>query len=236
MAEEKFDLVFRGELVPGAELGQVKQNLARLFKMDSARIEKLFSGRAIVLKRGMSMDAAAQYRIAIKKAGARLDTVPSKAEPKAAAPAAPKPVSAVSRPAEDARPSRSSAPQPGAGAPPGGDLLTLAPAGATLVEAAPEGAPERQVDTEHLSLRSGGGVLVDEHEIARAGAVAVRGEDFGLAPAGADVLKPEERSVAPQVDLDLSHLSAEVPGERLEAPKPPPPPAPDISRLSLVEE
>ena len=38
MSDARFHIVFSGKLVGGADLSTVKSNLARLFKMDNARV------------------------------------------------------------------------------------------------------------------------------------------------------------------------------------------------------
>ena len=242
MADEKYDLVFRGELVPGADLAQVKQNLSRLFKMDAARVEALFSGKAIVLKRGMEMDAAGAYRVAIKKAGARIDTVLSKpaAPAEAAATKAPvqppspepdtsaqEPISAVQNPIV----SKEESPQAS-----DTGVLSLAPVGGDLL--APNEKrqqPEVEVNVSGLSIRPSGESLLDESEREIQVPLPVDLAGLDLAPAGADVLRPEERQAEITADVDLSGFSLAPPGDRLEAPKPAPPPAPDVSGLSLAD-
>ncbi len=78
MSSEVFDLVFSGELVRGANLQQSKLNLGKLFKISDAKVDALFSGESIVLKKGLDFAAANKYRVAIKKAGCRVDLVEKK--------------------------------------------------------------------------------------------------------------------------------------------------------------
>ncbi len=63
------------------------------------------------------------------------------------------------------------------------------------------------------------------------------GEDWSLAPAEGDLLAASERQQAPEVAVDVSHLSAAPAGSgslQDVLPKPPPPPpAPDTSHLEL---
>ena len=98
MNNERYDLIFSGELVPGFELTQVKKNLQQLFRLDENKINALFSGKSISLKKGVDADAANRYRVAMKKAGARVDSVLVK-EP-APAPAKPQPDAVPSRSTE----------------------------------------------------------------------------------------------------------------------------------------
>ncbi len=64
-----FEIVFRGQLVPGAQLALVKANLAKLFQSDGARIDALFSGRRLVLKSDLDPQAAEKYRSTLERAG-----------------------------------------------------------------------------------------------------------------------------------------------------------------------
>lgn len=53
MNQPRYKIVFDGQLMPEASLETVKDNLARLFKSDPARIENLFSGAPVALKRDL---------------------------------------------------------------------------------------------------------------------------------------------------------------------------------------
>lgn len=66
---EHFKIVFEGQLRNGVELQTAKLNLAQLFKSDVASIERLFSGRPVTVKRGLTHDDAARYLKALNDAG-----------------------------------------------------------------------------------------------------------------------------------------------------------------------
>jgi uncharacterized Tic20 family protein len=72
-----YNLVFQGETAPGADLAQVKQNLAQLLKVDGARVEGLFSGRPVVLKRDLDHPSALRYQEALQRTGARCRLEPA---------------------------------------------------------------------------------------------------------------------------------------------------------------
>lgn len=72
MSQARFKIVFSGELMPAAQLDEVKANLARLFKSDSAKIESLFSGNPVALKRDLAEDEAEKYLAALQRAGAKV--------------------------------------------------------------------------------------------------------------------------------------------------------------------
>ena len=48
-------------------------NLARLFKSDSAKIDSLFSGTPVALKRDLGEDEAEKYLVALQRAGAKVN-------------------------------------------------------------------------------------------------------------------------------------------------------------------
>lgn len=76
MADQQYQVIFRGEIAPDTRIEEVKANLAKLFKTDDARIERLFSGKAVVLKKGICREDGERYRALIEKAGALCKVVP----------------------------------------------------------------------------------------------------------------------------------------------------------------
>lgn len=72
MTQARFKIVFNGELMPDVALETAKENLARLFKSDNARINALFSGSTIDIKRDLSENEADQYLKALQSAGAKV--------------------------------------------------------------------------------------------------------------------------------------------------------------------
>ncbi len=73
MADSSFEIVFRGDIAPGNSLSEVRERLQQLFKADDAQLERLFSGRPVVLKRGLDRETGERYRDAISKAGALVE-------------------------------------------------------------------------------------------------------------------------------------------------------------------
>lgn len=249
METDKYDLIFTGELVPGKNLAEVKRNLQALFRIDETKVELLFSGRDTVLKKGLDAEAANKYRVAIKKAGARIQLAPSASaagSPPAPASAPPEkasrlPVAEVrEEPAAEqsiatelgAQPAKPPQPRPDIQAPD----LPLAEPGADLLR-----AEERvvvsplQVDLSGLSVAPQEGNLVRSDELSRPAPVAVDVPDYDVAPPGSDVLKPEERAQPVALDLDLSGLDLADPGSRLAPEKPPAPPSPNVDHIKLQD-
>ncbi|MCD5995841.1 hypothetical protein KDX38_20185 [Pseudomonas sp. CDFA 602] len=70
-----YELVFTGQLVPGAQLERVRANMGKLFQADEQRLELLFSGRRLVLKNNLDSETAEKYRATLEKAGAWVEVL-----------------------------------------------------------------------------------------------------------------------------------------------------------------
>lgn len=243
MNDERYDLMFSGELVPGFELVQVKKNLQQLFRLDENKINALFSGKSIPLKKGVDADAANKYRVAMKKAGARVDLVlvsePARAPVKPQPMAAPPPVTAPPRATEEsngfatalgAQPVAAKTPRLPIDAP---DFGLSAPGAELLSPQERASVAPLDVDISHLAVAPQQGHLLNEDERMILPGIAVTVPDLDVAAAGSDMLKPEERESTAPVKLDLSHLSLAKPGERLGPVTPPAPPPPNVEHLKL---
>lgn len=73
---ERYKVVFSGTVREGFSVEAVKTNLAKLFKIDAARVESLFSGNPIVVKQGIDAPTAGRYLAALTDAGAVCEMVP----------------------------------------------------------------------------------------------------------------------------------------------------------------
>ena len=65
-----FTLTFEGRIRQGMSQAQVIENLARLLRKDSASLERLFSGKKIILKKNASHDVVRELRDMFEEAGA----------------------------------------------------------------------------------------------------------------------------------------------------------------------
>lgn len=184
MSAPEFDIIFRGDIVFGHQLADVKLKLQQLFKTDPAKIDTLFTGRPIPLKRNLDEATANKYRDALLKAGAMVEVCSSDAKPASSA-AKPTPVRAGTAAAAN--------------------VWTLAPLGADLLpvkERQAQPAPV-QVDISGLSLRPAEGNLVDSSEIEEEIIAQVVVPDLGLAAVGADLLRADEKLPLPLVEIEL---------------------------------
>jgi uncharacterized membrane protein YhaH (DUF805 family) len=72
MPQSKYKIVFKGELLADAVLDQVKDQLAKLFKSDHTKINALFDGGPVALKRDLSSEEADKYLAALQRTGAKV--------------------------------------------------------------------------------------------------------------------------------------------------------------------
>lgn len=72
----QYNLIFQGEIVAGAKLEDVKQNIAGLFNADAEKTAKLFSGKPIVIKKNLDHENSNKYLTVLKMAGAIAKAVP----------------------------------------------------------------------------------------------------------------------------------------------------------------
>ena len=201
MSEARFNVVFAGEMVAGADPAKVRENLAAAFRMDSSKVEALFSGKRVVVKKDADQATAMKFRAVMKQAGALcdLERIGDEAAPASAAEApAPAPAQASPAPVE---PAASPAPAAEAVAPVrGGSLETVG------------------------TIRMGGTGFSGPFEVAPAGAdIADKQEGpppivpdvshFSVAPPGSDM--GQKKDDKPPVTPDISHLSIAPPGSKL---------------------
>jgi TM2 domain-containing membrane protein YozV/Tfp pilus assembly major pilin PilA len=71
MESQLYRIIFEGKIVEGFDEDTAKANLQRLFKTDRASVEKLFSGKRVVLKKGITAAEVQNYHGALNNAGLR---------------------------------------------------------------------------------------------------------------------------------------------------------------------
>ena len=182
MSEISYEVVFRGDVVPGQSIVDVKQRLGELFSADPARIDGMFSGRPVVIKRGLDQSTAERYQASMHRAGAVVDIRPAApgSEEASLEPVDAMPVAspeAVANP----EPVANSEPVSSVSSLPAGDM-DLAPVGADVL------TPEQRRDFTPANIDT---------------------SYMTLAEAGSEVLKEEERNIVPDRDVDTSHLSVD---------------------------
>ena len=235
MSDQEFDIIFRGDIVFGHQLADVKVRLQQLFKADSAKIEALFSGRPVPLKRGLDRASAEKYEEALSKAGAQVDIAPSGAtrpappEQTIIKPAAPAltlaqrleiqaeadKVAAEQEAARREQAAREAALNLAAQANTQSNW-SLAPVGAYLLQPSEKAAEEAiTIDTSAISLRPEGGNILDASEQAPAPQAVVIAPDFEVAEVGAELVSADEKMELPLLELELEDWTLADLGEDL---------------------
>ena len=70
MSSDLYEVAFSGGIADGADPVQVKVNIGKMFKADQAKLNQLFSGNRVVIKKNIDQQTAMKYQSAMKKAGA----------------------------------------------------------------------------------------------------------------------------------------------------------------------
>jgi hypothetical protein len=214
MSDPKYDIYFRGEILPEADEAQVRAAIAKIFKADNAKLAQLFSGKVSTIKKSVDKATAAKYQQAFKKAGAKVVITIAKvaAESSVVAPEAVK--------------SEAVKPQVIEGSwdvlPTGNDLLK------------PDerrNIPDVDIDTSAIKMVSPfAKVDVDE----KIDLPAPDTSHFSIADVGED-MNPNRIASLPDLELDLSEFSvAEVGAPLADKKHKNVPPAPDIKHIKLV--
>ncbi len=151
-----YDVCFAGQLLEGQDLQVVRQNLAKLFQTSPETLDKLFSGKTQVIKKGCDRETAMKYKEAMARSGAMAIVRSSTAQ-------------------------------------------------------------------------------LDQPESATAADNSADEAGFDLAPAGTDVLRPEERAVLHTSTIDTSALDLAETGATLDQTSTATTGAPDTSHLSMGE-
>ncbi len=217
MSQKTFDVVFSGKLVEGAALEKVKANVAALFKVEVAKVGRLFSGGAVPIKKGVDAATAKKYQMALLKAGAICKVVDRSAATARPVSAAAKPSTRAPSPASTAASSQAAAElqRSVVKAPPKslGELgaAQIDAPGVTLVEH--QEVPPPQIDTSALSVDQVGADLTEHEEVPE---LQVDLSTFSVGEVGESL--GEEQPFVP-LEVDTSSMALEEPGADLSAQK-----------------
>jgi len=248
MTTVTYAIVFNGEIVEGFQIITVKAHLAKLLKADAEKINLLFSGKAIVLKKTQDKTEAARYGSVLRKVGANVRVKIMKHKPpQAAAPSAAPKAPTAAAPRAATTPTPTPTPTDFSLAPNEGNLFEASPevesldldlSGITLSEN--DGSPivepkiyeKRNIDLSEYSVSENDGSPLIE---AAPEVEKVQAPEFGLDAPGAilETLKEDVELLNP----DTSGMSLAFPGTEILNPEEkdqgPPPKAPDTSSISL---
>jgi hypothetical protein len=80
MSEQRFQVVFSGQVAEGWSLEQTREQLESLAVLSQSEAQRAFSGTPVVLKSSLNETQAQRYESALKAAGAVCQLVPREAE------------------------------------------------------------------------------------------------------------------------------------------------------------
>lgn len=235
MAKGNYQVIFSGKIIEHAELDMVKANIARVFNMPDERVDALFSGSRLILKKDLDQATAERYRLTLQRAGA-LCELEDTAATVAVAEKLP-----VEKPITTAEPRVSQADE---------STISMADAGITLIESAP--ISDANIDTHDLDMAEAGITLIesasvadaniDTHDLdmAEAGITLTESAsipdanintgDMAMADAGTTLIEAEEFLTA---EFDLGEMSMDEAGVQLVEAEKVEPADIDTSKLSL---
>lgn len=207
-----FEILFRGDIQFGQNLHDVKLKLQQLFKIDSAKVDALFSGKPVVLKRGLDRSSAEKYQDVLTKAGALVELVSAGTEQ--SKPVQPKAMAAPTNAA--ASTSSTTNPAANVSSPSTQNQWTLAPVGSLMMPASSRLAPvNRQFNLSVYSLRPVGGNLVDLSESKQIEPEPLIIPDYKVADAGTNLIDSSERIELPILEIDVGDWGLSEPGAPL---------------------
>ncbi len=236
-AVKTFDIVFRGDIQFGQNLGDVKLKLQQLFKIDTVKVDALFSGKPVVLKRGLDKTSAEKYQDVLTKAGALVELVSTTNTEQAKTVTKPELNQKQSVPVTNPVPSNLQAASQG--------QWTLAPVGSLMMPTSARLAPvTRQFNLSVFSLRPVGGNLVDRTESRQKEAEPLIIPDYKVADVGTNLIDSSEKMELPILEIDVEDWGLSEPGAPLladneKAPEVTPVISPDFSLApvgSLLEQ
>lgn len=216
MSSKRFDIVFDGSLATGFDAGQVRSNLAQLFGLDQAALDRLFSGNPIAIKKDLDRQTASKYQAALTKAGAKIQLrlhvaseIDEPGEPAGANKENPAP----------ARASESTQQQSN-----NDHGLSLAPRGSDLLQASERRATVPvAIDCDHIALETINPFLAQDPStenqspnVSEGAAPAAASEQFSLAEPGATLssntpVLSQAAAVPPPIDhLDIDPLGVDL--------------------------
>lgn len=70
MSDSVYTVSFAGECQPGKSEAEVRQKLAQVLKLDDERVERLFGGKLVVVKKNTDETGARRFKAAFERAGA----------------------------------------------------------------------------------------------------------------------------------------------------------------------
>lgn len=222
MADPRYDIYFRGEMLPGADEANVKTAIAKIFKADAAKLALLFSGKVNTIKKSVDKATAAKYQQAFKQAGAKAVITLAKVAQAQSAPVAP-----------DAKVGSANTESSGIESQPSAEgSWDILPTGSDLLKPDERrNIPDAEVDTSAIKILS---PFAEIEVVEKVVPPAPDTTHISVANVGED-MNPERAEPTPDLDLDLSAFTvAEAGATLVDKKEKKVPAAPDTNHIKLV--
>ncbi|MGH1441199.1 MAG: hypothetical protein ACRBBR_13865 [Cellvibrionaceae bacterium] len=212
MTDNTCSVIFRGDIVLGEHLPDVKQKLKKIFNVNDARIDNLFTGKPVPLKTKLSLAEAEKYKTILQQAGI-IVSIETKNETTAdKTPASKVAVQNKQHQTVNNVSTGNATNNNNASAQSSDDEWQLAPVGSILVDNKHTQAQKAvEVNTDHLSVMAQEGNLIKDDERVAAPAAIIDAEvlDWELTPYGESLLKEVEKkkNIASTVNIDSLSLA-----------------------------
>ena len=204
----RYNIYYAGQLLEGEQLETVRPRLAKLFNADQQTLDRLFSGKAQLLKRDCDKATALKYKQAMERAGA-LPLIRASEGEGASARADQQKAAAPAKPREQAREN------PGTAAERIAALAAAADAREAAGETPPAGEPSAkaaETETGGVGLAPVGADVLREEERAVTAAAEIDTSGLDLDDQG-QRLSPEPKQAPPAPDT--SHLEMGAVGDEI---------------------
>ena len=203
MSDQLFEVSFSGAVRDGADPAQVRANVGKMFNADEDKLDQLFSGKRIVIKKNIDQATAAKYQTALNRAGAECEVRPMGGG--AEAPGAPAATAAASSDSAAESPAR---PAEQAAEPVSREYETrydgeVAPPPQTD----PLGITGDQIEDLAVTIAPVGSELKDGYAEPEEPQIDISG--FDIAPVGSDLSESKKRSDPPPPDTSGITLADE---------------------------
>jgi len=99
MPDQRYNVVYRGNLLPGVDIETVKSKLMATFPLSEKQVETILKGKRVVLKKNADEATAKRLGSALKRAGMDIVLTKSPAAPAADSPEPPSPALSEEKPA-----------------------------------------------------------------------------------------------------------------------------------------
>ncbi len=201
---EGYRLVFSGEVLEGQHAAVVKKRLAAVLKLDAERMEVLFKGQPVVVKKSVDKQTAGKYQQVFKKAGARLRVLPDQSEAA--------PIQSAQTTQTDAEVRPSAPPSSPSGTADTASELNVLPAGTDVLNPSERASTEsRDINTSHLTVQ-GAVFAANEVDAEESDIEAPNVDHLTLAELGAQLGVPitEDSALIDEIetDFDLADVGA----------------------------